>query len=336
MSLGKDPATGKYRTVSKTVHGSYRQAQEALRLWRYEEDAARRTSPLLCDWLERYVAQADVAESTRGTLGRSAKALAKELGQLRLCDLDAVTVGDAWRRLAARGLSRGWLLRLHSVLMCSLQYAVDASVLPSAPSLPAPTIGEPPRRREALTGQQVAALMDALRPDDRHHVAVALALLAGLRLAEASERLRWEDVDLEAATIHVRGTKTAASDAVVPIAPSLASILECAQEATGCHQGPVVGLPAESMGVWWRRHREALGLAGVPFHALRHTYITLLARAGVHPSVMQSLARHATMQTTMEIYTHVHLEEQRQAVQALGAHLGGTNSGTNEPEQTAR
>jgi len=41
------------------------------------------------------------------------------------------------------------------------------------------------------------------------------------------------------------------------------------------------------------------------FHALRHTFISHLALAGVHPTVCQKLARHADIQTTMRFYTHI-------------------------------
>ena len=40
------------------------------------------------------------------------------------------------------------------------------------------------------------------------------------------------------------------------------------------------------------------------FHALRHTFITNLARGGVHPKVAQALARHSTFALTMDRYSH--------------------------------
>ena len=40
-------------------------------------------------------------------------------------------------------------------------------------------------------------------------------------------------------------------------------------------------------------------------HALRHSYITNLANAGVAPKVVQLLARHSTIRLTMDRYTHV-------------------------------
>jgi len=46
------------------------------------------------------------------------------------------------------------------------------------------------------------------------------------------------------------------------------------------------------------------------FHSLRHTFITNLALAGVHPAIAQRLARHSDIRLTLEYYTHLTLEQQ--------------------------
>ena len=53
------------------------------------------------------------------------------------------------------------------------------------------------------------------------------------------------------------------------------------------------------------------------FHALRHTFITNLARAGVHPSDAQTLARHSTITLTMDHYTHTLRKDHKQIINAL-------------------
>ena len=76
-----------------------------------------------------------------------------------------------------------------------------------------------------------------------------------------------------------------------------------------------------------RMIRSDLSAAGVPyrdsvgrnvdFHALRHTFITNLARSGVHPSTAQTLARYSTITLTMDRYTHTMLEQLATALQKL-------------------
>jgi len=53
------------------------------------------------------------------------------------------------------------------------------------------------------------------------------------------------------------------------------------------------------------------------FHALRHSFVTALARSGIHPSVAQSLARHSSITLTMDTYTHAVLESQKEAIERL-------------------
>ena len=53
------------------------------------------------------------------------------------------------------------------------------------------------------------------------------------------------------------------------------------------------------------------------FHALRHSFITLLASSGVHPKVAQQLARHSTITLTMDRYSHCHLSDMNAAVGTL-------------------
>jgi len=73
--------------------------------------------------------------------------------------------------------------------------------------------------------------------------------------------------------------------------------------------------------------RMDLAAAGIPytdaagkdvdFHALRHTFITNLSRAGVHPAVAQKLARHSSIELTMHYYTHVLRESEIDAMKRL-------------------
>ncbi len=75
--------------------------------------------------------------------------------------------------------------------------------------------------------------------------------------------------------------------------------------------------------------RRDLEAAGIPyrddeghvldFHALRHTFGTNLARAGVSPKVAQELMRHSDINLTMGTYTHVGLYDLNAAVESLPA-----------------
>lgn len=88
--------------------------------------------------------------------------------------------------------------------------------------------------------------------------------------------------------------------------------------------------PAFSIPKHWRSSemiQEDLKDAGIPFvdesgrvvdfHALRHTFITNLARSRVHPKTAQKLARHASITTTLDRYTHSLWQDEVQALESL-------------------
>jgi len=55
------------------------------------------------------------------------------------------------------------------------------------------------------------------------------------------------------------------------------------------------------------------------FHANRHTFISNLAKSGVSPKVAQTMARHSDINLTMNVYSHVNMDEQAAAISELPA-----------------
>ncbi|MEX2307308.1 MAG: tyrosine-type recombinase/integrase, partial [Pirellulales bacterium] len=83
-------------------------------------------------------------------------------------------------------------------------------------------------------------------------------------------------------------------------------------------------------GSWWQQSAKMLQMdleeAGivaidddrvVDFHALRTTFITGLARAGVAPALTQKLARHSDINLTLSAYTRLQMSELAGAVGRL-------------------
>jgi hypothetical protein len=65
--------------------------------------------------------------------------------------------------------------------------------------------------------------------------------------------------------------------------------------------------------------------AGLPhtfrFHDLRHTFATLMASSGGHAKVVQEMLGHASINITLDLYSHVLPDMQEDAVYRLGAML---------------
>jgi len=151
-----------------------------------------------------------------------------------------------------------------------------------------------------------------------------LALFTGLRYSEL-QSLTPSSIDLEAKTIRVEAAYSKhRRDDVLPLHDS---IVERLREW-------LIGKNGKLFDGWkaCRNHGSMmisrdLKRAGIPstdargkridFHALRHTFITSLARSGVHPSKAKALARHSTITLTMDVYSHVETDELRESVNCL-------------------
>jgi integrase len=113
---------------------------------------------------------------------------------------------------------------------------------------------------------------------------------------------------------------------ILPLHPSLVESLR-----------PWLGLRKPATPVWpgaWARAKQAgktlqrdLKAADIPyidkqgryadFHALRHTFITNMMKSGINPKTAQSLARHSTIDLTMNVYTSLTVNDQAAAIAAL-------------------
>jgi integrase len=173
---------------------------------------------------------------------------------------------------------------------------------------------------------------------------VHLLAYTGLRLGEALG-LRWQDVDFENATIHVRQTrkvaapvlygapKTASSMAPVPLVSTAAQALQEHRD-TQREQlaGRVMdhdlvflmpltfeGMTHDFVTVRWHDLRKRAGVPKARLHDLRHFTGTLLINLGVDPVTVAAVLRHSSPVITMTRYAHVVPDATRKAVERLEA-----------------
>ena len=65
----------------------------------------------------------------------------------------------------------------------------------------------------------------------------------------------------------------------------------------------------------FRKLIESTDLPYIRFHDLRHTHATLLLQQGVHPKIVSERLGHSTIGITMDTYTHVLPNMQKEAAQ---------------------
>jgi integrase len=177
-----------------------------------------------------------------------------------------------------------------------------------------------------LTAEQCQGLI-ALLPDPYKTMAI-VAMCTGLRVSEVLA-LRWEHLDLSEGTMLVQHgvvngrigrVKTEASEDEIPLDIAFVEALTewrdkntstelvfTSPSTGGCyHAGMIQKQRLKPAG-------ERLGLQGLGWHTLRHTYRSLLDETGASVGVQQKLMRHANVATTMNIYGNAAQKAKAQA-----------------------
>lgn len=193
---------------------------------------------------------------------------------------------------------------------------------------------EPPAGTRHQSLAELARLLAALKaraaegwPWDRVHVAASVVAHTGLRRTEALT-LRVEDLDLAAGVLAVvarRRLKTVGSAAPVPVPPGLADVLAAWLPAVGSEwlipnrrrSGPWTGGNAGYKPLdYLRRAGEAVGVVGVTWLSLRHSWATHAEVWGLGEAEIQRVLRH-TRPLTQRRYRHADLAN----LQAIGARV---------------
>jgi integrase len=152
--------------------------------------------------------------------------------------------------------------------------------------------------------------------------------------------LRWKDLDLAKAVVHINRSKNDAGHRLIPLnddSLGAVSLLRERAELLGGGEADHFLFPACENGQFdftrhqkswrtaWRKLVGAAGLKGFRFHDLRHQAITELAEAGASDATLQALAGHLSRRMT-EHYSHVRMEAKKVAVSILGTGLASVQA----------
>jgi integrase len=183
---------------------------------------------------------------------------------------------------------------------------------------------------------------------------VMVAQCTGLRISEILG-LQWGDFDFEAHTFMVQrsvvsgrvdAVKTEYSKDYVPLDPRLEGLLlewrtfsAFPSDADWVFANPQTGKPFHQESL--KKHQlhrvaELIGLPdGIGWHTFRHTYRSWLDETGAPMKVQQELMRHASIQTTMNIYGRPMNDSKRKAnSQVVGLAFGETMESRTEALRT--
>jgi integrase len=255
------------------------------------------------------------------------------LGRLKLKKLTPAHVQGFYQNRLDAGLAPASVNKLHVIPHKALSQAARWDMVPRnvAELVKAPRPA--PEEMKTLSAEEARRFLEAAHSDKLEAMYV-LAVTTGMRQGELLA-LKWQDADLENATISVRRTltrnggrlllgetKTKNSRRTIHLTEAAVRVLrehlarQLAQIErlgdlyydNGLIFASEVGTPINPSNLRRRSFASLLKRAELPpirFHDLRHTCATLLLGRNVHPKYVQELLAHANIAITLDTYSHV-------------------------------
>ncbi len=349
VPLPKD-ATGKkhYKWVTCRTK---REAQRTLAELIHQADNGMLVNPkgtlgeFIEKWLNEYAKPNLAPTSYQGYDSIYRSGIVPTLGSIPLKDLRPCHIQEYITSKLSNGVSnttvRHHVTFLHSVLETAVKWQLLVRNPVDAVSMPKMVKHE----MQTLDEQQADRILKEVQ-GTRYHPIFALALYTGVRQSELLA-LQWRDVDLLMAELSIsksshrlntgeyviKGTKSPKSNRRIALSPNTCLILRqhLDNEMTLCAKLGVTftndrllfceydskPLKPDTISQYWKRLTHRLNYPHIRFHDLRHTHATLMLKQGISPKVIQERLGHATISTTLDIYSHVTPGMQRQAVEVF-------------------
>ena len=201
----------------------------------------------------------------------------------------------------------------------------------------------PAEQRVLGRNEQARLCAEALHCGD---LTVLLGLYTGMRLGEICT-LKWTDVDWEKREISVRRSiqriaggrsctnrsrthlvigapKSAGSRRLLPVPEEILSQLRQKRgESTSEYifgKGTQAADP-RTVQCHFQKLTARMGMPGVHFHTLRHSFATRLLELGADVKTVSVLLGHSSVRTTLDFYAHSLTSQQHRAVEQLAQHM---------------
>jgi integrase len=240
-------------------------------------------------------------------------------------------------------VSSAMLSEIHKVFSVALKHATLTGIIKHNPiSL----VKKPkPIKKEMFVWNKEEAkrFLDSIKKE-RLYPLFHLALSSGMRKSEMLG-LRWKDINFSNQTIQVvqtlsndgktifSTTKTKSGKRSISIDENTLNILKVHRNVINSEKelqsdyddrdlvfATSSGKPTVSSNVTrsFNAYIKSSRSKKIKFHDLRHSFATILLTEGIHPKIVAEMLGHADMRTTLEIYSHVNQNMQRDVADKVG------------------
>lgn len=300
------------------------------------------------EYAERFL-KTSTLNSTRAAIKQWIK---PRLGHKKVVKVTRLDVQQYVNGLSDAGLSPKTIRNYYTTLRQIMAYAVDMGLIDDTPCKNIRLPKKDHTEAKYYTLEDMQKLLAALSTVDEEHraykVAILILLFGGLRKGEVLG-LNWEDVDYDTSTIHVHRTrmiaagkgvyedtpKTESSNRYVTLPAEIMAEIKSLQifqkerrlmlgpryEVTdavlqGSFGGP---LYPQHLPRWFGEFLKENDLPAIGLHGLRHTHASMLAHMNTDKMQISERLGHSELSTTLNIYTHLFENADRQIADDLSA-----------------
>lgn len=261
------------------------------------------------------------------------------IGYIQLSKLTPIQLQFLYNTKIQEGQSPRSVRNLHFVLHKAFAQAVKWGYL-SKNVADLIDLPKPQKEEIKVLSKEESELFLNAAKNDWYYPLYVTALTTGMRQGELVG-LKWSDIDLENGTIAVQRTikelngklligepKSKNARRTVTLPQNTIRVLkehkknqfENGYTGTGYVFTDTKGNLIRVQNMVRRSFKEILKKAGLPdirFHDLRHTHATLLLQQGVNPKLVQERLGHSSISLTLDTYSHVLPNMQKQVAEEL-------------------
>jgi integrase len=280
--------------------------------------------------------------------------LIPEFGRMKLKDLQTLSIQKYYNSLyecsplSNKPLSAKTVRNIHVLFNSALQRAVQLDILKKNPAQNIELQKCKRYQSDVYDTEELSQLLAVLRGTDLE-CPIMILIMMGLRRGELLA-LTFDKIDFLDSTITIdqntvqvnaqaitKAPKTESSIRTIDMPYSLTNLLTRERDnyekrkleyGKDFHDTNLVvsqpngeGFKPDSFTQKFKRFLKRHGLRHLRVHDLRHENATLMLKAGVNPKVMQKRLGHSNYSTTMDIYSKVLAETERDAVKLLESSL---------------
>ncbi|MFI3170584.1 MAG: site-specific integrase [Faecalibacterium sp.] len=302
-------------------------------------------------WLEEYAKNRVRPSTLKGYTQYANSYIKPILGGKQISAITKSDIQKLYQKLKKEGrihehpthgktLSDSMIRSIHSMLHLAMKIAVQEHLIPKNPTESVRVAKANHKEKRILTQEELDRFFEEVSQDRFWHDFFYTELTTGLRRGELCG-LRWEDFNAEENTLTVNRTlhreqdgtltagetKTGKGHRKILLPESTAAVLAERKAIRRSawifpnQADPEQPIAPNSAYHQLKKILKKADLPDIRFHDLRHLFSTMALSNGVDAKTLSSILGHTNASFTLDTYTHVTGDMQRQAANIVGDYL---------------